>query len=56
MNDDLKSHLIQWNDQLIGFQNTQQLAQDYKFTYLFPLISELHYCPVKIITKPPEVL
>ena len=47
-NDKLKSHLIQWNDQVISFQNTQKLAQDYKFTYLFPLISELTQLPSKL--------
>ncbi|MCF1193124.1 DUF6090 family protein [Mangrovimonas sp. AS39] len=47
-NDKLKSQLIQWNDQVIGFQNLQKLAQDYKFTYLFPLISEITKLPSKI--------
>jgi len=47
-NDKLKSHLIQWNDQVISFQNTQELAQNYKFTYLFPLISELTQLPSKL--------
>jgi len=47
-NDHLKSLLIQWNDQVIGFQNTQRLAQDYKFTYLFPLISKLTQLPSKL--------
>jgi len=47
-NDSLKSLLIQWNDQVIDFQNTQRLAQDYKFTYLFPLISRLTKLPSKL--------
>jgi len=47
-NDNLKLLLIQWNDQVISFQNTQRLAQDYKFTYLFPLISRLTQLPSKL--------
>ncbi len=47
-NENLKSHLIQWNDQVIGFQNAERLAQDYKFTYLFPTISRLTQLPSKL--------
>jgi len=47
-NEKLKSQLIKWNDQVIGFQNTERLAQDYKFTYLFPTISRLTQLPSKL--------
>jgi Family of unknown function (DUF6090) len=47
-NESLKSHLIQWNDLVIGYQNTERLAQEYKFTYLFPMISKLTQLPSKL--------
>ncbi len=47
-NDKLKSHLIKWNDLVISYQNTERLAQEYKFTYLFPKISELTKLPSKL--------
>jgi hypothetical protein len=47
-NENLKVQLVQWNDQVINFQNWQRLAQDYKFTYLFPLISKATVLPSKI--------
>ncbi|PTM03504.1 MAG: hypothetical protein DA407_13950 [Bacteroidetes bacterium] len=53
-NDSLKSLLIQWNDQVISFQNTERLAQDYKFTYLFPLISKLTQLPSKLKRSDPN--
>jgi len=53
-NDSLKSLLIQWSDQVISFQNTERLAQDYKFTYLFPLISKLTQLPSKLKRSNPN--
>ena len=47
-NENLKVQLVQWNDQVINFQNWQHLAQDYRFTYLFPLISKATVLPSKI--------
>lgn len=47
-NENLKVQLVQWNDEVINFQNWQRLAQDYKFTYLFPLISKATLLPSKI--------
>lgn len=47
-NDTLKSQLIQWNDQVTGFQNSQRMALDYRFTYLFPLISKSTRLPSKL--------
>ncbi len=47
-NEKLKVQLVQWNDEVINFQNWQRLAQDYKFTYLFPLISKATVLPSKI--------
>jgi hypothetical protein len=47
-NDELKSHLIKWNDLVISYQNTERLAQEYKFTYLFPTISKLTKLPSKL--------
>lgn len=50
-NEKLKSHLIKWNDQVINFQNVQSASQDYKFTYLFPLISRMTQLPSKLIKR-----
>ena len=47
-NEKLRALLVQWNDQVINFQNTQRLAQDYEFTYLFPLISKATKLPSKL--------
>jgi hypothetical protein len=47
-NDILKSHLIKWKDQVIGFQNRERLVQEYKFTYLFPAISRMTQLPSKL--------
>lgn len=47
-NDTLKAQLTQWNDQVTGFQNSQSMALNYRFTYLFPLISKSTRLPSKL--------
>ncbi len=48
--DSLKLYLIKWNDLVGDYQEEERTTQEYKFTYLYPLIASMSKLPSKRLT------